>query len=43
LDSHVPDFNQLVVISEMERKPVIAIDDNILLKHKINTPYYKKR
>jgi len=39
----IPDFNQLVVISEKEKIPVIALDSVILNKYKINTPQYQQK
>jgi len=39
----IPDFNQLVVISEKEKIPVVAIDSVILNKHKISTPQYQQK
>ena len=39
----IPDFNQLVVVSELEKIPVIAINNKILQKHEINTKQYREK
>ena len=41
--ANIPDFNQLIVISEFEKIPVIAIDDAVLRKHSIATPTYRRK
>ena len=39
----IPDMNQLVLISEMERIPVIALNNQILTEHRLNTVQYRKK
>jgi len=39
----IPDYNQLGVVSEGERLPVISIEDRMLNRYKLATPHYKQK
>lgn len=41
--ANIPDFNQLVVIAEEHRLPVIALTSTILNSHNLGTPQYREK
>ncbi len=41
--ANIPDYNQLAMVSEKEKKPVNALDSKILNKYKINTKPYNDK
>jgi len=41
--ANIPDYNQLAVVSESEKIPVMGIDNKTLTKYKINTWQYTKK